>query len=135
MRILIVDDDMASRLLMKKMLDVIGRCDFAVNGREAVELHAAAIEAGDPFTLVLMDLVMPELDGLAALKAIRAKEDAVALLPSRAARIVITSALRNPEDVVNAHREYCDGYLMKPISRDMLTGMIRDLDLLGGGNV
>jgi two-component system chemotaxis response regulator CheY len=74
--------------------------------------------------------MMPEMDGQAALKAIRAQEEAVACPPSRAAKIVMTTALRDIENVTTAYRELCDGYLVKPIARDKLVGLLKDLDVI-----
>jgi two-component system chemotaxis response regulator CheY len=130
MRILIVEDDMTSRLLIRKMLEPFGTCDTAVNGKEAVEACRLAHESGTPYTLVCLDIMMPEMDGQTALKAIRAEEDSRELPPSKAAKIVMTTALRDLDNVANAYRELCDGYLVKPILREKLVGMLKELDLL-----
>lgn len=130
MRILIVEDDMTSRLLLKKMLEPFGTCDAVVNGKEAVDACHAAREAGAPYGLVCLDIMMPEMDGQTALKAIRAEEEAHALPPSKAAKIVMTTALRDLDNVTHAYRELCDGYLVKPILREKLVGMLKELDLL-----
>jgi two-component system chemotaxis response regulator CheY len=130
MRILIVEDDLTSRLLLKKMLEAFGSCDVAVNGKEAVEACRLAQASGETYALVCMDIMMPEMDGQAALKAIRAQEEAVACPPSRAAKIVMTTALRDIENVTTAYRELCDGYLVKPIARDKLVGLLKDLDVI-----
>lgn len=130
MQILIVEDDPASSLLLVRMLDSFGKCDVAANGKEAVESYRSALEAGVPYALVCLDIMMPEMDGIAALKAIRAEEDARAIRPSRAAKIVMTTVLRDLDSVTNAYRQLCDGYLVKPISRDKLTGLLRELDLI-----
>ena len=130
MRILIVEDDMTSRLLLRKQLEAFGNCDVAVNGKEGVEAFRQAHESGEPYALVCLAIMMPEMDGQAALKAMRAQEEARALPPSRAAKIVMTTALRDLENVTNAYRELCDGYLVKPIVREKLVGLLKELDLL-----
>jgi two-component system chemotaxis response regulator CheY len=130
MRILIVEDDMTSRLLLMKMLEPLGTCDVAVNGKEAVDALRRARESAEPYALVCLDIMMPEMDGQAALKAIRAQEEALALPPSRAAKIVMTTALSDLDNVTTAYRELCDGYLVKPISREKLVGLLKELDLL-----
>jgi two-component system chemotaxis response regulator CheY len=130
MRILIVEDDMTSRLLLRKQLEAFGNCDVAVNGKEGVEAFRQGHESGEPYALVCLDIMMPEMDGQAALKAMRAQEEARALPPSRAAKIVMTTALRDLENVTNAYRELCDGYLVKPIVREKLVGLLKELDLL-----
>jgi len=130
MRILIVEDDMTSRLLLRKMLEPFGACDVAVNGKEAVEAFRLASKQGEPYTLVCLDIMMPEMDGQTALKEIRALEQAAGRLPSQAAKIVMTTALRDIENVTLAYRELCDGYLVKPIVRDKLVTLLKELNLL-----
>jgi two-component system chemotaxis response regulator CheY len=130
MRILIVEDDMTSRLLLRKMLEPFGSCDVAVNGKEAVEAFRLASKQGERYALVCLDIMMPEMDGQAALKAIRALEQEAGCLPSQAAKIVMTTALRDIENVTSAYRELCDGYLVKPIMRDKLVALLKELELL-----
>ncbi len=133
MRILVVEDDPTSRLLLRKMLEPFGSCDVAVNGKEAVEAFRQAQQSGEPYALVCLDIMMPEMDGQEALRAMRAEEDARSLPPSRAARIVMTTALRDLDNVTSAYRELCDGYLVKPIQRDKLLAQLKELDLLTQG--
>jgi two-component system, chemotaxis family, chemotaxis protein CheY len=130
MRILIVEDDMTSRLLLRKMLEPFGSCDVAVNGREAVETFRLAYQGSEGYALICLDIMMPEMDGQAALKAIREIEQNDGCLPSKAVKIVMTTALRDIENVTIAYRELCDGYLVKPILREKLMALLKELDLL-----
>jgi two-component system chemotaxis response regulator CheY len=130
MRILIVEDDLTSRMLLKKMLEPFGSCDLAVNGKEATEAFRLAQESSESYTLVCMDIMMPEMDGQTALKAIRKQEEDSACPPSRAAKIIMTTALRDIENVSAAFRELCDGYLVKPIARDKLMALLKDLEVI-----
>jgi two-component system, chemotaxis family, chemotaxis protein CheY len=130
MRILIVEDDATSRLLLKKMLEAYGSCDVAVNGKEAVAAFERVSKQGDRYALVCLDIMMPEMDGQTTLKALRAMEQAAGLRPSQSAKIVMTTALHDLENVTEAYRELCDGYLVKPILRDKLVALLSELDLL-----
>jgi len=67
---------------------------------------------------------MPEMDGQAALKELRAIEHAHGRLGSKGARVIMTTALRDPANVMEAFREQCDGYLVKPIDRAKLFGYL-----------
>lgn len=129
MRILIVEDDATSRLLLRKMLEPFGTCELAVNGKEAVALFRSAYETKQSYALVCLDIMMPEMDGQTALKVIREIEQAGGCLPSQAAKIVMTTALRDIENVTIAYRELCDGYLVKPILREKLVALLKELDL------
>jgi two-component system, chemotaxis family, chemotaxis protein CheY len=130
LRGLVVEDDLTSRLLLRKMLEPYGRCDVAVNGNEAVESFREAHDTGEPYTLICLDIMMPEMDGQAALKAIRAQERARALVPGQIAKIIMTTAVHDRESVNNAYRALCDGYMVKPIRRDKLVDLLLELDLL-----
>jgi two-component system chemotaxis response regulator CheY len=130
MRILIAEDDTTSCILLRKLLESSGTCDVAVNGKEAVEAFRRAREQGESYALVCLDIMMPEMDGQEALKAIRGIEEAAGLLPSQSAKIIMTTALRDLENVTVAYRELCDGYLVKPILREKLVALMKDLDLL-----
>ena len=85
-RILVVDDEPAQQTLSRKQLQKLGyETTVAASGEEAVSLFTAAQKANQPapFALILMDLVMQGLDGMASSKAI------LALYPGQ--RIVIVS--------------------------------------------
>ena len=75
MRILIVEDDFVSRKLLHKLLSSYGEADIAVDGEEAVHAFEAALGAGQSYDLVVLDIMMPRLDGRAALKCIREIEE------------------------------------------------------------
>ena len=130
LRILVVEDDKTSRFLLRKMLEPFGSCDIAVNGSKAVEAFQQAHDSGEPYALVCLDVMMPEMDGQTALKALRAQEEFRAIPPSQAAKIVMTSALRDIDNVTNAYRDHCDGYLAKPIVRDKLIALLMEFGLL-----
>ncbi len=117
--ILVCEDDFATRSILTRMLVGYGEIDTAVNGREAVEAHRAAVEQGQPYDLIFLDVMMPELDGQNALKAIRKAEDE---LPEAGhCKILMTTAMNDLTFVSAAFRADCDAYLVKPVRRDALT--------------
>ncbi|MEO5355588.1 MAG: response regulator, partial [Magnetococcus sp. XQGC-1] len=65
MKILVVDDMVENRMLLSGFLSEFGQCDMAVNGVEAVELVEAALAEEMPYNLILLDIMMPKMDGLA----------------------------------------------------------------------
>jgi two-component system chemotaxis response regulator CheY len=129
MKILVVEDDLPSRLLLQKMLQPYGTCDVAVNGQEAVEAIRLARNQRAPYALICLDIMMPEMDGRTALKIIRAEEESAGLLPSQSAKVVMTTALRDIENVATAYRELCDAYLVKPIDREKLMALLGELGI------
>lgn len=69
MRILIVEDDLASRKIMLKILSKYGECDVTVDGLEAVDAFMLAQKENKPYDLVCLDIMMPKLDGVKVLKS------------------------------------------------------------------
>jgi two-component system chemotaxis response regulator CheY len=132
MRTLIVEDDFTSRLLLQELLKPYGATHLAVNGKEAVEAVRAAMDASDPYDLVCLDIMMPEMDGHQACKAIRSLEEQRGILSSDGVKILMTTALGDAKSSFAAFWNLCDGYLVKPIEKAMLLEGLRKLGLPDG---
>lgn len=130
MRMLLVEDDYASRRLMQKYLSGYGDLDAVVDGKEAVDAYRLAMQESSPYELIFMDIMLPEMDGQEALKRIRAAENAAGFAVGRGAKIVMTTALSDANNVMSAFRGEADGYLVKPIERDKLEQQLTALGLL-----
>ena len=63
MKILVVEDDFASRKFMMNYMKKYGECDGTVDGSEAVEAYMMAAEAEEPYDLICLDVMMPVMDG------------------------------------------------------------------------
>jgi two-component system chemotaxis response regulator CheY len=131
MKTLIVEDDFTSRLLLQEILEAYGPVHIAVNGREAVEAVHAAMNAGEPYDLIGLDIMMPEMDGYEALQKIRSMEESRGILSSRGTKIFMITALDGVKNVVQAFRGLCDAYLFKPIDKARLLDRLRALGLPG----
>ncbi len=118
MKALIVEDDFTSRLLMQKLLGQYqAESHIAINGIEAVIAFRQSLAEQAPYDLVCMDIMMPEMDGLAALKEIRTIEMGYGILPGDGAKVIMTTALRDVRSVTSAYKEFCDAYISKPIDK------------------
>lgn len=130
MKALIVEDDFTSRLLLQGLVQPYGICHISVNGREAVEAFRLSLEAKEPYNLVCLDIMMPEMDGQTALKQIRAMEEAAGILSSNGTKIIMTTALDDKKNVMDAFKEQCDAYLIKPIDKQKLIESLHSLGLI-----
>ena len=131
MRILIVEDDFISRKVLQKMLAPYGECDFAVNGLEALEAYKMAISEKKPYHLICLDIMMPGMDGQQVLKCIRQQEMDMCVKPSDEVKIIMTTALDSPRDVVEAYyRGGCTSYLVKPIDKTKLVSLMQEFGLV-----
>lgn len=130
MKTLIVEDDFTSRLLLQELLKAYGPVHIAVNGREAVEAVRLSMASGEPYNLICLDIMMPEMDGHEALRQIREREVAAGIMSSEGARVVMTTALADPKSVLKAFGGLCDAYLNKPIQKARLLEELRKLNLI-----
>jgi two-component system chemotaxis response regulator CheY len=130
LRVLLVEDDFASRLLLQTFLSRYGECHIAVNGREAVDAYRSALERGQSYDLVCMDIMMPEMDGREAVRQVRALEEAEGIFSTRGAKIVMTTAVDDFREVVRCFRDLCDAYLTKPINLSKLLRQMRAWQLI-----
>ncbi len=128
MKALVVEDEFTSREILKRLLAPLFEVDLAVNGQEAVQAFTLAHDLGRPYTLVLMDIMMPVVDGLEALTSIRALERQGGLEP---VKVLMTTALSDPKTVIKSfHDGEASGYLIKPIERTKLFAELQKLGLV-----
>jgi two-component system, chemotaxis family, chemotaxis protein CheY len=130
MKTLIVEDDITSSFLLQEILKSYGPTQIAVNGIEAIDAVRTALEAGEPYDVICMDIMMPELDGQEAVKQIRALEEAKGILPVRCAKIIMTTALGDHQNILAAFKHLCDAYVVKPIDKAKLLAELRRLRLI-----
>jgi len=125
MKILIAEDDFVSRKIINTILAPLGEVDIAANGNEAFTAVRMAIEANEPYDLICLDIMMPEVDGIMALKKIRQSEAQKGLNPEKRSKIIMITALSDKSHVMAAAQANCDGFLVKPIEKDRLFDEIR----------
>ena len=131
MKCLIVEDDKISSQVLVKMMSRHSRSDAAVDGREAVEMFRKAHESQSPYDLVLMDIMMPEVDGLLSVQTMRETEAALKIPPAQRVKVVMTTALNDPLIIMKAlYKLDADSYLVKPIRLQRLEEELRELKLI-----
>lgn len=114
--ILITDDDMRNIFALSSALQAYDlKIVIANNGREAIE----KLEEGNQIDLVLMDIMMPEMDGYEAMRAIRTKKE-FARLP-----IIALTAKAMKNDKEKCIEAGANDYISKPVDMDKLLSMLR----------
>ncbi len=118
--VLLVDDDRNSAFMVESMLDFLGvTADMAENGRVAVDKSAGA-----GYAAILMDIEMPEMDGLDATKAIRARE---ADSGGGAVKIIAMTGHTTAGIKVLCQMAGMDGILHKPFDLEGLRGTLAEI--------
>lgn len=112
-KILIADDNSKTRLFLKTQLELMGYtvAGSATNGRDAVDM---AVELHP--TLVIMDVKMPQMDGIEAARAITART---------AVPIILITGISSDDIASQAIEAGVFGYLIKPVTKKQLEPAIR----------
>jgi PAS domain S-box-containing protein len=120
LRVLIVDDNATNRRIVEEMLTAWRMRPTSVDGaRAALDTLATAADAGDPFRLVLSDALMPDVDGFALARAIRADARFAA------AKLIMLSSMGLPPGHSRAHDAGFSAYLSKPVKQsDLLDAIV-----------
>ena len=123
LKVLVAEDVEANRAVMAAMLEKLRHeADFAEDGAEAVE----AAGKGD-YDVILMDIQMPNMDGLEATRSIRGFGGRFESIP-----IIAVSAFSLPADRDAAFRAGASGFLTKPVRRSALDDALRSLTAPAG---
>jgi PAS domain S-box-containing protein len=123
--ILVAEDNEINALLMRSLLTRLGHhAVIATNGEEALESWLSAKSADTPYDLVLMDIQMPQLDGIETTKRIRQRE---AGQPGRRTPILALTANTLVEDRYACFEAGMDGFLIKPLDREKLADALKGL--------
>jgi two-component system chemotaxis response regulator CheY len=127
MKVLVVDDDLMARIVLREIFSCYAEVHCCVHGEEAVLAHRRALERGDPYDLIFMDVLMPVMGGIEALKAIRREEEQQGRLRPWAAKVVIATATDDQDTIDQAFRGLCDAYVVKPIDNGEMIDIVRCL--------
>jgi CheY-like chemotaxis protein len=123
--VLVAEDNEINALLMRSLLTRLGHhAVITTNGEEALESWLSAKSAGTPYDLVLMDIQMPQLDGIETTQRIRARE---AGEPGRRTPILALTANTLIEDRYACFEAGMDGFLIKPLDREKLADALAAL--------
>ncbi len=130
MKSLIVEDDFTSRLFLQTVLLQYGEAHVAVDGDEAVKAFNDACDAGHPYDVVCLDIMMPGMDGHAVLDAIRKIEEARGVRGLRGVKIIMATALGDMDSIMSSFKEQCDAYMIKPIDAQDVIRHLKRFNLI-----
>jgi len=131
MKCLVVEDDLVCSKVYQSYLSDLGACSQAGDGRRAVDAFRQALESNEPFDLICLDIMMPEMNGHEALQLIRDLEKQHGIDGLTAGvKVIIVTALDESDQRQKAFTAGCNAYLVKPIARRKLFSEIGRLGLI-----
>lgn len=130
LKMLIVEDDFPSCKILEEYLSEYGDCTTTANGIEGVEAFKNELDAGTPYDLVCLDIMMPEMDGHEALRTIRQIEQKHGIFDPSGVSVIMTTAKDRSRDMIEAFDEGCASYIVKPIDQEKLVAEMQKLDLI-----
>ncbi len=130
LKILIAEDDFISRRFLYKVLAQYGECDLVVDGLEVIDAYMMAKEENAPYDLICLDIMMPKIDGIKVLKAIRDLEMQSEIPNPKKVKIIMTTAVAEKDIIKEALDLGCDAYAAKPIDIDKLVEVMKKLELI-----
>jgi two-component system, chemotaxis family, chemotaxis protein CheY len=130
MKILIVDDEFTNRLLLQEISKEFAQTHLAVDGAEAVTAVTNALDSGEPYDAIFLDIMMPNMNGHEALVKIREIEASKGFNVGQGAKVIMVTALGDKKNVLDAFKEEADGYLVKPVEKSKLIRQLEKLELL-----
>jgi two-component system chemotaxis response regulator CheY len=107
-----------------------GECDIAADGAEALETFRRADEEGKRCEIVCPDVMMPAMNAQTVVKEIRRMEEAEWFRGPDGVKIIMTTALSDPKNILQTFKSQCEAHLVKPIAKKKILEQIRLLGLL-----
>jgi len=129
MKILIVDDEIVSRTKLTMIMAHFGDCDAVDNGKDAVALFRAAHHSQDPFDLIMLDINLPEMDGIEVLSEIRQVEQNLKVKKDGEAKILMATSYRDKDRIIASVQSGCNDYIGKPFDIDIIRKKLAKLGI------
>ena len=114
MKILVVDDEMVSRTKLTLIMENFGECEAVDNGKDALTLFHKAHQMSKPYGLIMLDIDMPQMDGMQVLSEMIAAQIKLGISKSQKARILMVTSFTDKDRVLGCIQSGCDDYIAKP---------------------
>ncbi len=116
---------------MKEFLSPYGDCDTVVDGEEAIQAFKLAWEEEQPYDLICLDIMMPNIDGQEALMQMREIERELGIKGSSEVKVIMVTALDDPKTVVEAfYKGGATSYIVKPVDKQKLIKEVRSFGFM-----
>lgn len=125
MKILIVDDEEFICEILTEFLSEYGDPTAVTEGTEAFQIYKDARDNNEPFDLIYLDVMMPDISGLDILKKIQANEEH--LPEDKKTKIIVITSSYDPDNFFDAYRGGCQVFMTKPIRQNIIKEKLAQL--------
>jgi two-component system chemotaxis response regulator CheY len=134
MKSLILEDDVHLLKVLIRVMDKYGEYYATDNGADAVRAFDEAMTEGEAFDVVLLDIMLPGMDGYEVLTYIRSIEASHKRDGLDGAKVIMVTALNAAKNIMHAFKENCEAYLTKPYTREQLEATLLSLGFSQSNN-
>ena len=129
MRVLVVDDELVNRKKMAKVLESFSDCVTVDSGDAALKAISTALEKGEPFDLITLDVSMPKMEGTEVLYEIRRIEEQRNIPKENRSKVIMVTAQSDKDTVITCIQTGCDSYVVKPFDRTIMAEKLKKLGM------
>jgi len=98
MKILVIEDDYSSSIMFQRYLENYGKCETVSTGFDGMQKYIESISSGQQYNLIIIDIILPDMNGYEVLETIRAEEDARKYIDAERTKIILTTSLDDEEN-------------------------------------
>jgi two-component system, chemotaxis family, chemotaxis protein CheY len=124
-KILVVEDDKASRIYFQKVLSKYGQCEIISDGTQFFEKVMSAKGSRLNYDLFFVDIMLPRYNGIQILKALRDIEYKMGVKKEDRAKVIMVSALSDRQSINECFDYGCDEYIIKPFEIKDITNVLK----------
>ncbi len=131
MKTLIIDDDASCRNVFKLFFEKFGKCDLCSNGSDGIAMFKEAFISEKPYDLVVIDIIMPDINGSEVLRMIRIEEDMCNLSDFFRTKVLLTTSLDDEENrnLAKNLTQEIEAYYIKSFANEGLQEKLQELNL------
>ncbi len=129
MKILIVDDDAVGRKSMRYILSEYGECCINGNAEEAILAFIKAWNDWRPFSLIILDIGLPDMSGVELLSRIRQLEEEKNIPEEERVKIIMVTSHSDKDRVMACFKAGCNEFVVKPTDKEMMAAKLANIGL------
>lgn len=97
MKTLVIEDDYSANTMFVRVLENYGTCDSVTTGFDGLQKYRDNLNSGDPYDLIIIDIILPDMNGYTVLESIRSEEGREFSNPKKT-RIILSTSLDDDEN-------------------------------------